>query len=251
MNEYSEEYFDEKNHLRILYVDSEVDERNSSFMLEKATELLPIICVFTVVGNIFLGFESIETSQYDMIFIREEVNQFSAFDVLKNLRKFESSIPLIILKDSSDNSPIASPDSQNLIFSLKFPFNSLELCDMIRQVLWSISKRKHSQSSDAVLYCAVHGVYYHKNQGREPDLNLQKKKRRTRGACVPVLDTPLDPLPVLQENERLRRPRGRPRKDQGESQELVEIPLDQGLPTGDGVSEEVDFRSIHETMFLD
>jgi DNA-binding NtrC family response regulator len=121
-------------YFKVLYIDSEIEEKSSCSMLENATSLKTSTCAFTVVGDILRGLECFEASHFDIIFVRKEMNYFNAIDFIHVVRHLGSSVPVVILHDI--HSPCEEEIQNELhTHALSCPFTPFELCSMIQTVL--------------------------------------------------------------------------------------------------------------------
>lgn len=124
--------------VKILYVDSGVDEKLGSSVLETATKSLDIVCVFTIVKNNFLAFESTEHCSYDLIIITEDSSDFSIIEMMELLGKLCIHIPVILIY-SKDQRFIqrsrCGKELVQLVHLLEYPFSSAQLCDSIIKAL--------------------------------------------------------------------------------------------------------------------
>lgn len=108
-------------------VDPDVDERLSGQLLERCTNHLNFICVFTVVSNAFLALESTQYLCYDAIIVKDDLPNFGALELFKILKTVGANVGGIVLYNRERDIVKTLDESKGVRSFLPTPFSAFEL----------------------------------------------------------------------------------------------------------------------------
>jgi hypothetical protein len=114
---------------RILYID-EIEENHSQQILEAGVADIEPSCAFEVVSNSFSGLERLETSEYNMILMKQDLESFNADQVTQFLRNIAVHIPIVRLvrrKRNGIHSGFCIHQNGQLLLYTPFTFSDLKL----------------------------------------------------------------------------------------------------------------------------
>ena len=117
-------------------IEAEVDERKGGEMLESKTSALflehGLMCIFTVVSNIFIGLECTEHTCYDVILINHNMKHgINAFEFLRILRTAGALTPVILVYDTTTSSILSQQSKDDFSCLLEKPFSAATICAAI------------------------------------------------------------------------------------------------------------------------
>jgi hypothetical protein len=132
---------------RILYVDSQIDEKQSESILESGVSELSPPCNFIVVSNIFSAMERIQFSPaFDMMMIKEKKSDFELAKFEKVIRNSNILIPIvqILPRESNKMNKSNSKTAKNGINIILYPYTFA----VLKSTIIGCIKEKFGQSFD-------------------------------------------------------------------------------------------------------
>jgi hypothetical protein len=90
------------NILKILYIESNINEKLGSAMLENIIKIDGFTFVITVVPNAFVGLELTEFTNFFCIFVNDNLPHIRPEDMLRSLRTIGDMTPMILLSENKD-----------------------------------------------------------------------------------------------------------------------------------------------------
>jgi hypothetical protein len=119
-------------------IDSDVEGKLVSRLLESATQSLDFRCAFTVVCDNISAIESTEHCPYDLIMIKEDSPLFTIVDMIGIFVKLGIQIPVILTCRKNHSFVFTSQHGIQLaqsVYVLKHPYSTDQLCDSITKAL--------------------------------------------------------------------------------------------------------------------
>ena len=120
---------------KVLYVEPGLDSKSTAAILENSTSLLNLQCCFTVVPNAFIGLECTEHTNFDIIFVQYNLENFGAVDMLRVLRVAGVLTPVILLTAVDEGATDENVLTLGFDGVLRKPFSPRALCNLISAVL--------------------------------------------------------------------------------------------------------------------
>lgn len=202
-------------------IENGLDEKLSSSLLEEITSKSQFLCIFTVVQNPFMGLECTEHTEFDAIFIMNDVKcTLKAYDFLRIIRNIGMMTPLILLHDqdfrpdmsnepglpaSGFNAPNTTSTLLKFSNTLKKPFTCRDICLLIDQMFYfhflsntntpSMSVVSNSQPSSEKRQCKI-SRHTGKNDGELSNLSNTGNVNNAF-ATLPVFPNACPPPPAF------------------------------------------------------
>lgn len=143
----------------VIDVSRDLDEKLASAKLEKLSRQSNVICMFTVVTNAFQALECTENTDYDAIFVADNLESLKAYDLLRILRAVGASVPVVYLLSRREEVislelrglPASGFDRPTFNFSgvLPTPYSCQELCSMIHSICFKYRFDSESSEQDS------------------------------------------------------------------------------------------------------
>lgn len=122
----------------VIDIEPNVDEKRASHMLEDclaSSTPAGLLCVFTVVGNGFIGLECTEHTCFDVLIVTKDMPHLGAIDFKNVLRAVGCPTPIIVLLDEDDRLEESEVTQLGFFCALRKPFNTQKLCTAMGQVM--------------------------------------------------------------------------------------------------------------------
>ena len=140
--------------LKVLYVEMRVDEKGAARVLEESTNsYLNIFCAFTVVTNSFIALEFTESTLFDIIFIKKDMETLNAVNFLHILRNIGSPTDIVLLVESDDQISEAEAREQGFAGILRKDYQASQLCEIITNLV-STPAMSHLEELTSASKCA-------------------------------------------------------------------------------------------------
>lgn len=117
-------------------IEKDIDEKGAAQVLEESTSTLErATCVFTVVPNAFNGLEFTETTCYDMIFIRKDLEHLDAMSFLRILRNVGAPMDIVLLLEKDDTMTEEQARHVGFHSVLRKEYQAVQLCSIISDIM--------------------------------------------------------------------------------------------------------------------
>ena len=117
-------------------IEKDIDEKGAARVLEESTKSLPhAACVFTVVPNAFSGLEFTETTCFDMIFVRKDLDHLDAVSFLRILRNVGAPMDVVLLLEPQDSMTEEQARSIGFYRSLRKEYQAVQICAIVTDIM--------------------------------------------------------------------------------------------------------------------